>query len=677
MRLSFFRKTLVLLGILTLSVSTTFAQSVQVNDLFYSEQNYLQQIHAQEAWNSSTGSHRVVVALLDAGFDLDHEDLQDQYWVNESETAGNRKDDDTNGFEDDVKGWDFVDSDADPSPDSSDPSKDLVISHGTLLAGIIGATANNAKGIVGINHDVSIMPLRVLDKNGVGTSARVKNAMRYAVENGATVINLSFTLKSIDPQLQETIRWAFDQGVVIVSAVGNENKNLETTPVYPSCYDTIIGANLVIGVAGLDQQNQKASFSNYGKTCTDLSAPATDIFGAVYHDASRLLFSTSYGGPWEGTSVAAPMVTGAVALLKAKYPSLTPDQVRNILRLSADPIKGGTLAERQSLGSGSLNIARALEMGAVFAGVSFATPVQKTTERSKTFAVSEGVGAKPVVFQVGGEGIIASSFSAYNDGFLGGVRLAMGDVNGDGKDEIITGAGPGGGPQVRVFDQNGKVSNQFFAFEETDRNGIVVATGDTNGDGIEEILVMRATKSSGELRIFNRKGVLLQSFFPFGKTSGLMSIASANMDDDLADEVLIGFVTKQGPVVRIVDGVGAYQQDLSIQQSITGQMFVSAGDMNADGKNEVVISAGAGNAPTVAVYDVSGKELSSFFAYDSLLRSGLSLQVADRDQNGRAEIYTAPLASGGPQVRVFDLSGVIGGFFLGDPASRKGLQLGM
>ena len=677
MRLSFFRKTLILLGILSLSISTAFAGTSQVNDLFYTEQSYLQRMSVTEAWKTTIGSHHVVVALLDAGFDLDHEDLQGQYWINESETPSNKKDDDKNGYEDDIQGWDFVDGDADPSPDTSDPSKDLVISHGTLLAGIIGATTNNTKGIAGINQAVSIMPLRVLDKNGVGTSARVKNAMRYAVENGADVINLSFTLKSIDPQLQETIRWAFGQGVVIVAAVGNDNANLESKPVYPSCYDTLIGANLVIGVAGLDQHNRKASFSNYGKTCTDLSAPATDIFGAVYHDATRLLFSTSYGGPWEGTSVAAPMVTGAVALLKAKYPSLSPDQIRNILRLSADPLKEGTLVERQSLGSGSLNIARALEMGASFAGVFSAPLVQKTFQPSSTFVLAQAGGSKPLVYQVNEKGIIASSFSAYNDGFLGGVRLAMGDVDGDGKEEIVTGAGPGGGPQVRIFDQHGKVSDQFFAYAQTDRNGIVVTTGDVNGDGIEEILVMRDTQRTGEIRVFNRKGQLLQAFYPFGKTSLLMSFASANMDQDVAEEILIGYVTKQGPVVRVLDGVGAYEQDISIQQPIINQLFVSAGDMNGDGQNDVVVSAGAGNAPLVAVYGINAKEQSSFLAYDSRLKSGLSVQVADRDQNGRAEIYTAPLQGGGPQVRVFDTTGVIGGFFVGDPSVRSGLHLGM
>ncbi|MEK7123140.1 MAG: S8 family serine peptidase, partial [Patescibacteria group bacterium] len=148
-------------------------------------------ISAPAAWDIETGSSETIVAVLDAGFDLDHEDLVGQYWVNMDETDGDDRDNDSNGFEDDVQGWDFVDGDAEASPDES--GSDTVVSHGTVIAGIIGATANNGLGITGINWSVSIMPLRVLDKNGSGSTANVRHAIEYAVENGADVINLSFT----------------------------------------------------------------------------------------------------------------------------------------------------------------------------------------------------------------------------------------------------------------------------------------------------------------------------------------------------------------------------------------------------------------------------------------------------------------------------------------------------
>lgn len=668
---------LLFLSLWLISNPVALAQSSQVSDLFFFEQTYLQQIHAPEAWRTTTGSDGVVVALLDAGFDLNHEDLQGQYWVNREEVVNNQKDDDANGYEDDAQGWDFVDSDPDPSPDTTEPARDLIVSHGTLLAGVVGATTNNGKGIAGINHHVSIMPLRVLDKNGSGSSAHVRQAITYAVENGADVINLSFTFKTSDDRLQERIRWAFDQGVTVVAAVGNDNIDTDKTSVFPACYDKQLGTNVVIGVAALDPENKKASFSNFGKTCTDLAAPGTNIFGATYHDASRLLFSTYYGGPWEGTSVAAPIVTGAVALLKAQFPSLTPDQIRNVLKISVDPIAERSVEARQQLGAGRLNIARALEMASSFSGVPSRPSVDENKQGSGTLVVAEGPGTQPLVKRMNGQGDVVASFLAYHPAFRGGVRLAMGDVTGDGVDEIITGPGRGGGPQVRVFDLNGAVISQFFAFETEDRSGISIATGDVNHDGLEEIVVSRGEGGTGQVRVFDRFGKLQGAFYPFGRSSHALNIAVANIDEDPEEELVSAMLTDKGPVVHVHDGNGRYVRDITIQQKIKMQLFVAAGDMDGDGVGEIAVSGGTGSSPQVIVFDHTGTQRSSFLAYDNRLRTGVALQMGDRDDNGRSEIYTAPGVGGGPHVRVFDQSGVIGGFFAGDPSARRGAQVGL
>src|SRR3989339_1139362 len=129
------------------------AHARDVTDRFRSELWYLDQMSAPAAWEIETGSEQTIVAVLDAGFDLDHEDLAGQYWYNEDEVAGDGTDDDTNGYDDDVIGWDFVDGDSNPSPDLGDGVSDTVASHGTVIAGIIGATANNGLGITGINWD--------------------------------------------------------------------------------------------------------------------------------------------------------------------------------------------------------------------------------------------------------------------------------------------------------------------------------------------------------------------------------------------------------------------------------------------------------------------------------------------------------------------------------------------
>ena len=402
------------------------AHARDVTDRFRSELWYLDQMSAPAAWEIETGSEQTIVAVLDAGFDLDHEDLAGQYWYNEDEVAGDGTDDDTNGYDDDVIGWDFVDGDSNPSPDLGEGVSDTVASHGTVIAGIIGATANNGLGITGINWDVSIMPLRVLNEFGAGSTTDVRHAIVYAVENGADVINLSFTFSQTDERLRETIEWAYDQGVVIVAAVGNGNIDTDLSPIYPACFDSQISKNAVIGVAATNQDDQKADFSNFGTRCTDIAAPGVDIFASVYHDSEDLAFITAYASPWEGTSLAAPMISGAVALLRSRYPSLTPDQIRNALKLSVDPVAETSLDARKRLGAGRVNLARALEYASNFAGQGSVVSGRSVREPVSSFVVAQQRGAEPLVRRVNGQGEILAEFYAYDAAFSGGVRPGIG-----------------------------------------------------------------------------------------------------------------------------------------------------------------------------------------------------------------------------------------------------------
>src|SRR3989338_6326726 len=220
-------------------LSTSPAFALTPNDFLIAEQWHLEKIDAYEAWDTATGDRQIVVAVLDAGVDLDHEDLVDRFWENRGEVIDGI-DNDGNGFEDDTRGWDFVDSDPRPEPELFGPFDTEAISHGTLIAGIIGATTNNELGIAGLSWDVQIMPLRVLDDFGVGSSDAVRKAIRYAVENGADIINLSFATTEYDAKLAEAIVWAEEQGAVIVAAVGNTDTGgtqLSEAPIYPACVD--------------------------------------------------------------------------------------------------------------------------------------------------------------------------------------------------------------------------------------------------------------------------------------------------------------------------------------------------------------------------------------------------------------------------------------------------------
>lgn len=647
-------------------------QARDVTDRFRSELWYLDQISAPSAWNQETGSKQTIVAVLDAGFDLDHEDLAGQFWRNEGEIGNDQVDNDRNGFEDDVVGWDFVDGDPDPSPVVYDGVSDSVVSHGTVIAGIIGATANNGLGIAGINWDVQIMPLRVLNEFGAGSTVNVRRAIVYAVENGADVINLSFTFTQTDPRLRETLEWAHDQGVVIVAAVGNGNINTDAQLVYPACFDQEIGRNIVIGVASTNQLDQKTSFSNFGSRCTDISAPGIDIFASVYHDPSELLFITSYASPWEGTSLSAPMVSGAVALMRSTYPSLTPDQIRNALKLSVDPVNEPSLEARKQLGAGRLNIARALEYANVFAGQVSSRGSSKSIF-SDSFVVAQGKGSEPIVRRMNGQGEVLAQFDAYHPEFRGGVRLAMGDVDGDGEMEIVTGAGPGGGPQVRIFDLNGNVEGQFFAFDEGERFGIFVSVGDINADGIDEILVTSDEGGTGQVRMFNRHGHLKGSFFPLGRTTSPVQVTLGNVDTDPQLEIISTITKGSDGMISVHDGTGRYIRSFVAFNAEVDALTVASVDTNADGNNEILVATGPGYVSEVAVYSALGAQLQRFFVFPREYRGGVSITAGDIDQNGIAEMYISSTQGGGPQIRIFNNNAeLIGGFFAFNMLNRFG-----
>ena len=355
-----------------MTVSIT-AHAITPSDPFVSDQWYLERIQAPLAWDKTTGSRDVVVAVLDTGVDLDHPDLRENFWRNEGEIAGDWIDNDGNGYVDDVFGWDFVDQDASPTPVVGGNARRSAAIHGSLIAGILGASGNNGEGIAGIAWQVSIMPVRILDADGSGDSVTATQGVRYAVQNGAQVINLSFTGFELDPQFGEAVRDAYQAGVVVVAAVGNHEGggvDLDATPIYPACFEGLDGTDWVIGVAASDKEDDKAVFSNFGMACVDIAAPGVDIVSTSFEDASNPTFDDRYTGGWSGTSMAAPMVTGAVVLLKTYRPALTPGQILSILQLSADPLKifDPTLTSR--FGTGRLHVARALEMADAFLAAS-------------------------------------------------------------------------------------------------------------------------------------------------------------------------------------------------------------------------------------------------------------------------------------------------------------------
>ena len=231
---------------------------------------------APEAWDNTTGSSAVIVAVIDSGVDYNHPDLQANIWSNADESSGNSVDDDGNGYVDDVRGWDFADNDNAPmDPDS----------HGTHVSGTIAAVGNNAVGITGVSWQAKIMPLRFLDAHGSGTTANAVSAINYANANGAHVINCSWGGSSFSQSLKDAIDAST---AVVVCAAGNSSTNNDASPEYPASYNS---AN-IITVAATDQNDNLASFSNYGSSSVDVGAPGVNIYSTL--PARQTVYSDNF-----------------------------------------------------------------------------------------------------------------------------------------------------------------------------------------------------------------------------------------------------------------------------------------------------------------------------------------------------------------------------------------------
>lgn len=299
---------------------------------------------AAEAWDIQTGSSDVVIAVIDTGVNYKHEDLSSNVWTNPGEIAGNGVDDDLNGYIDDTIGWDFANSDNDPFDDNG---------HGTHVAGTIGAAGNNNKGVVGVNWNVRLMPLKFLDLGGSGSTANAINAINYATRMGVDVMSNSWGGFGFSQALMDTISAANDAGILFVAAAGNNGGNNDANPFFPASYDV----PNVVSVAATDHSDSKAGFSNFGSVSVDLGAPGVKIFSTLPNGTCANCNSTGYGY-LSGTSMAAPQVSGAAGLIKAQFPSLTSNEIKTRLLGSVDITPS---LEAVTVTGGRLNALNSLE----------------------------------------------------------------------------------------------------------------------------------------------------------------------------------------------------------------------------------------------------------------------------------------------------------------------------
>lgn len=308
------------------------------DDPDYAGQYALTKIEAEKAWDISTGSSDVIIAIVDTGVDWDHPDLAANIWINEAEMNGAAGvDDDENGFIDDIRGWDFGGLGGTPDNDPVEDRPD----HGTHVAGIAGAVTNNSTGIASIGYNCKIMAVKTSQDNirDEFTNALISygyDGIVYAVDNGAKIINCSWGSYSYSKALQEIIDYAVANGVLLVGAAGNEGAR---DAIYPGNYK---GA---LSVGYSNSQDQKDPFANYGEK-VDLFAPGSGIYGAWQNDTYRSI---------SGSSMASPLVAGIAGLVFSHFPEYTPLQVAEQIRVNADNIDSQNSNYQYLLGSGRAN----------------------------------------------------------------------------------------------------------------------------------------------------------------------------------------------------------------------------------------------------------------------------------------------------------------------------------
>lgn len=352
-------------------------------------QTYMNLLDGQELWDTTTGSNGTTIAVVDSGFALQHEDLAGRWRTNSGEqgiTASegaapnctsrslaldkscNNLDDDSNGFIDDWRGWDFAYDDNSPQAGSVQPTGSGA-SHGTAVAGLSGATGNNTKGVASLNWQVNIMPLQVFTDTGTATTLEVAEAVAYAMDNGADVINLSLGSIGSDPALENLLQDAVNAGIIVIAAAGNcgdtnyaeQGCSYQGQMLYPAT------SSSTIAVAATTLADTRAPFSSQGSS-VDLAAPGSGAINTPLYLSTNQL--TAYSGTVYGTSFASPIVASTAALVRDAWPTASVRQIRSILIDSS--YKTTDMSGQQftnQLGFGRLRPHEAVQLATNCAGV--------------------------------------------------------------------------------------------------------------------------------------------------------------------------------------------------------------------------------------------------------------------------------------------------------------------
>ncbi len=640
----------------------------------------LTRINVRQAWDQVRG-RGIVVAVVDTGLDHTHEDIAANVWTNPNEIAGNGIDDDRNGYVDDVRGWDFVEDDNLPQ----DPH-----GHGTHVAGTIAAVADNGIGIAGVAPQAKILPLRGLGVSGSGSISDLTAALVYAADSGADVINNSWSGVFYSQAVREAVEYARDRGSVVVAAAGNNSQD--------AVYNSPASVEAAITVGALRPGSTNAGFSNVGGK-VDVFAPGEEVLSLAAAGSGFASFPSVLQGkyvPASGTSMAAPHVAGVVALLLERFPTLTPEQVRHILRSTAADI--GPAGWDELYGYGLVNAAAA-------AGFSGAAPDLRAGLHTPGpfFLGSEHLMSRDtfsVTGSVGGVGFASWSLSYAPLGDQGPTGAFAGIASGSvpvthallGEWDASALANGRYLLRLRSSDSAGRSSDAYRVVTKdstlvagwpqlpvvtglganTTRNGLDTGPllADLDGDGQDEVIAM----IQGALHVWDGEGRTLNGFPRhlasdsglFAPAAGRPSVGDLDGDGDL--EIVVGvdkdvFAGKGGELASPIHAfhhtgeyvagfpAGAYPvEDLPDYLTNTTLRFqrmpVLVTDLEGDGRADVVAAYGSSNVRYrrvwVTAVDGNGKTKSGWprLVNQDYYQPELPLAVADLDGDGLKEIVS-------------------------------------
>lgn len=658
-----------------------FAESgVTPTDPHFEEQYYLKTIGAPSAWSLSTGSSQVVVAVIDTGVDIDHPDLINNIWKNTGEIPGDGLDNDKNDFVDDIFGWDFVNNIPDPRPKFGGKFSSVGINHGTLISGIIAAEGNNGIGVTGISWRSKIMPLRAFNNRGESDVSTVVRAIDYAIAKKVDVINFSFVGQFESEMFHSAIKRAMNANILIVAASGNDEINKEgfdltkNPTMYPTCF-SLVYKHSIIGVASLEEKGQKAHSSNYG-SCVTLSAPGVSFYTTQVVNYEQPNYTLFYGNGWSGTSLATALVSGSAALLKSLNQSYTPKDIISLLKetcvsvddinysykgklgcgqinlgdaalkainsiqkipdskIQEEPIQEHKREERPALGlysyDGKTSLTFVDTNGSLRNEIPSFTPFLKGTpytfvaskRDSRIFVGATGKGVSPRIRVFNDQGVVLSEFIPYDKRFRGGVTSAIGDVDGDGEEEIITVPGPTGGPHVRVFTFDGVLKYEFFVGSAREQAGLRLALGDMNRDGTDDILITQfMTRNVPTIRIYDFEGNRMNEFKVKDKEKNVGSVHIATGDVDNDNELdIITMPTEQIGTVNVMSMLGMLKSSwYPFGKKYTRGGSLAIGDFFSQGSDRILVASVQGKKIQLKAFDGTGVHLKTIVLKDGMM----------------------------------------------------------